>query len=106
MFIGTAFVISMLSGLGLLASDATVLNRTHELSSALFILGTMIHIVLHWRWIVAMLGSLPAEFNRSSGELRPLPTLQQECIRFAVGCERTPGGSETHKLDNSEGEIT
>ena len=79
------FVISTLSGLGLMRpkeeravgtqviidSYRAVIIDTHVISSFLMVAGVFVHLVLHWRWMVAMTRNM-AQSRESKPILRKL----------------------------------
>lgn len=64
--IGTAFILVMLSGLTLLGWSSHGWNALHHLSSAVLLLGVLVHVPQHWKWIqqVLHLGPKPPKVRR------------------------------------------
>ena len=53
MFLLLTFAITFVSGIALVAAPGgTAASGVHAFSSALFILGMIVHLALHWAWIV------------------------------------------------------
>jgi hypothetical protein len=106
LFIAAMFAISMASGFGLLFSNTTVISKTHGLSSWMFVLGSAVHVVLHWKWIVTMIRSRPTKSNHSPRVARPVATLQQESSQ-RDGCRIIVSGiGEFRQSGKHEGEIS
>jgi uncharacterized membrane protein YedE/YeeE len=65
--IGVAFILAVVSGLMLLWRPGHAWGLLHELSSATLILGVIVHLLLHWKWIkgVVHLRTKPAKVRRS-----------------------------------------
>jgi len=80
--IGVAFLLSAISGLVFLlpiglSSDSRILGLSyhawddlHTWSSLAMITGVLVHLVLHWRWIISMTGRMLSKPVRASRPVR------------------------------------
>lgn len=86
MFIAVMFAISVISGVVLMTSNAEIIIRTHGLSSWMFVLGVLLHLLLHWRWMVVMSrDAIRAAGQGAGGTERPIASLSQARSEFESG---------------------
>ena len=90
MVILIALTAAFVSGLALVVYPGGVaLSQVHGLCSVVFILGTVLHVVLHWNWIASCVRAAIRNRRGALGRTEPHVTLDSRVVCDGIGGKDT-----------------